>query len=170
MQKLNVQYPNEIIRVSEVIPQIISYIQKIIDNGFAYVVSDGSVYFDLKAYAKAGYAISETEDEETTTSFKRNSHDFALWKGRETTDVGFDADFIFEGSTIKCYGRPGWHIECSTMMDQTLGSDIDIHLGGIDLKFPRHTISDSSSCILSSVVSQGYNVVSDFLPYRSPLY
>jgi cysteinyl-tRNA synthetase len=156
MKKLNVEYPDEIIRVSEVIPDIIAYIQKIIDNGFAYVTSDGSVYFDTKEYVLAGYPFQEHEaptgePNESGGYHKKNVLDFALWKGRQPEDIGFDAEFAYDpykkwrgagampnGGKTKCYGRPGWHIECSTMINKTLGSDIDIHFGGIDLKFPHH--------------------------------
>jgi cysteinyl-tRNA synthetase len=155
MAKLNVRYPNVVIRVSEVLPQIINYIQKIIDNGFAYV-SDGSVYFDTDAYIKAGYKFDGTVDDEehesdntNSNTFlsniceniinqKKNKKDFALWKGRSIDEVGFDAEFIYDGQKNSCFGRPGWHIECSAMIHETIGPKLDIHLGGIDLKFPHH--------------------------------
>ena len=148
MGKLNVKLPDTIIRVSNVIPQIIAYIQVIIDNGFAYVTSDLSVYFDSNAYIKCGYEFDDTMDDDETAYHstlsplirlqKRNIKDFALWKGRETTDAGFAATFIYDNNTIISWGRPGWHIECSAMIHKTIGSDIDIHFGGIDLKFPHH--------------------------------
>jgi cysteinyl-tRNA synthetase len=102
MKKLNIQYPNVIIRVSEVIPQIIAYIQKIIDNGFAYPTKDGSIYFDTEKYKETGYEyitgsseeidkelfppevseISESE-ENGIRNTKKALRDFALWKGRK---------------------------------------------------------------------------------------
>ncbi len=69
---------------------------------------------------------------------KKNKKDFALWKARKSTEVGFDASFCYDGKNIQARGRPGWHIECSAMIDQTIGPDLDIHFGGIDLKFPHH--------------------------------
>jgi cysteinyl-tRNA synthetase len=148
MSKLNVKLPDVIIRVSDVIPKIIVYIQKIIDNGFAYVTQDGSVYFDSQAYVKEGYCHEDLIDEEETQyqselsplvlMQKRNQKDFALWKGRTELEVGFNTEFVYESRTIKSFGRPGWHIECSAMIDETIGSNLDIHLGGIDLKFPHH--------------------------------
>lgn len=146
MNKLNVQKPNVIIRVSECIPHIISYIQKIIDNGFAYPTDDGSIYFDSVAYEKAGYYFGPgVENEEYKSDIdvkillqKRNKRDFALWKGRPKSDVGFEAEFNYKDKKLNVYGICGWHIECSCMIDETLGSNLDIHLGGIDLKFPHH--------------------------------
>jgi cysteinyl-tRNA synthetase len=156
MRQLNVQTPNTIIRVSEVIPNIIAYIQKIIDNGFAYLVKDGSVYFDTDAYKNAGYDYAYNEEEVEHELFplqsgeiseyeqngirntRKSARDFALWKGRNKEEVGFDAYFSIPDLLILCYGRPGWHIECSTMIHETLGHHFDVHYGGIDLKFPHH--------------------------------
>ncbi len=148
MEKLNVKKPSIIIRVSDVLPQIVSYIQVMINKNFAYVTTDGSVYFDTDYYVGEGYKISDiiddSENEYVSTvsnnivSQKKNKKDFALWKGRSDNEIGFDVEFEFESTKIKCRGRPGWHIECSAMIHETLGSNIDIHFGGIDLKFPHH--------------------------------
>lgn len=148
MAKLNVKLPDVIIRVSEVIPQIVKYIQVIIDKGFAYVTTDGSVYFDTDAYKKAGYEFNDMVDEEeeayytevavTIMEQKRNKRDFALWKGRKENEVGFPVEFLYMGKSMRNNGRPGWHIECSCMINETLGESLDIHIGGIDLKFPHH--------------------------------
>jgi cysteinyl-tRNA synthetase len=139
MKQLNILYPDTIIRVSEVIPQIIHYIQVILDKGFAYVTFDGSVYFDTQSYKSAGYRYQGGEEE--PSSFKKSSLDFALWKGRDSSDVGFEAEF----NGKRCYGRPGWHIECSTMIQETLGDHLDVHYGGIDLKFPHHYNEEAQS-------------------------
>jgi len=148
MSKLNIKLPDTIIHVSDVLDKITEYIQKIIDNGFAYVTSDGSVYFDTDAYVKEGYYFAGLVDDDesayqselpkTLLQQKRNKIDFALWKGRLVSEIGFNAEFSFGGQVIKSWGRPGWHIECSTMIHQTIGQDLDIHFGGIDLKFPHH--------------------------------
>lgn len=147
MTKLNIQKPKVVIRVSEVIPEIIAYIQKIMDNGFAYPTKDGSVYFDSVAYENAGYVFGNNDvdieeykgkvDVKVLLS-KRNRRDFSLWKGREKSEVGFSADFIYKNEKTTLYGIPGWHIECSCMIDQTIGPVLDIHMGGIDLKYPHH--------------------------------
>lgn len=104
MVKLNVKLPDVIIRVSEVIPQIIAYIQKIIDNGFAYVTADNSVYFDTEQYIKQGYHFDGILEEEIELLQKKNSKDFALWKGRLAEDVGFDAKFVYNEKIIAAWG------------------------------------------------------------------
>lgn len=136
MRKLGVMEPDTITRVSEFIPEIIQYIEQIIKNGFAYV-SNGSVYFDSQAFKKAGFNFApfhqhgdDTFDNEVVhTSEKKCIQDFALWKASDK-DIFFDSPW---GT-----GRPGWHIECSTMASAILGNQIDIHSGGIDLAFPHH--------------------------------
>ena len=148
MAKLNVKLPDTIIRVSDVMPQIILYIQKIIDNGFAYVTSDSSVYFDTNEYIRHGYEFDNTIDDDERAYHstlspalrlqKRNKKDFALWKGRLASEVGFNAEFVCNEEKITSWGRPGWHIECSAMIHETIGPNLDIHFGGIDLKFPHH--------------------------------
>jgi len=147
MAKLNVRLPDVVIRVSEVMDRIVQYIQTIIDNGFAYV-SGGSVYFDSEAYVREGYPLENLVDEDESQYQselspliilqKKNKKDFALWKGREKTEVGFAVTFNYLGETINSWGRPGWHIECSTMIHETIGPHLDIHFGGADLKFPHH--------------------------------
>jgi len=157
MHKLKILYPHVIIRVSEVIREILEYIQVLIDKGFAYPTKDGSIYFDSEKYKEAGYEyvsgttqeidkelfppeISEISEnvENGLRNTKKGSKDFALWKGRKSSEIGFPANFTFENRVVSCYGRPGWHIECSAMINETLGDSFDIHFGGIDLKFPHH--------------------------------
>ncbi|UYV76253.1 CARS [Cordylochernes scorpioides] len=131
--------------VSEYIPQIVAYIQRILDNGMAYESPGGSVYFDtLKFHQSPGHsyaklvpeargdtsALEEGEGELTEGKEKRNPMDFALWKASKPGEPSWDSPW---GK-----GRPGWHIECSAMASDVLGSCLDIHTGGIDLKFPHH--------------------------------
>lgn len=122
-------------RVSEFINDIIDFVKQLIDKGYAYQ-SKGDVYFDVakdNAYGKLSnrntkdlmkaVRIESNED-------KRDALDFALWKGVGDNEFGWDSPW---GK-----GRPGWHIECSTMIHSLLGDSIDIHGGGKDLVFPHH--------------------------------
>ena len=146
MRALNVMYPNYITRVSEYIPEIIKFIQVILDRGYAYQVN-GSVYFDIESYKKGGhwYAklvpqdknqnLDELQEAEGALSSdnvneKKNKGDFALWKVSKPNEPFWDSPW---GK-----GRPGWHIECSVMSFSTFGQSLDIHSGGIDLRFPHH--------------------------------
>lgn len=147
MEALNVLPADVLTRVSEYVPEIIDYVQKIIDNGYAYE-SNRSVYFDTKAfdaspdhfYAKIvpeafgdNKALAEGEGELSATtekSEKRNVTDFAVWKASKPGEPSWDSPW---GK-----GRPGWHIECSAMASVILGESMDIHSGGFDLKFPHH--------------------------------
>ncbi|RHY33992.1 hypothetical protein DYB32_001226 [Aphanomyces invadans] len=136
---LNVLRVSSITRVSEHIPEIIAYIQSLGANGFAYVRSDG-VYFDTVAMgAKYGKLAPNTPQEYDNVvpedgavgGEKRNVRDFALWKlSKSPEEPGWESPWG--------RGRPGWHIECSAMTHHVLGDAIDVHSGGVDLRFPHH--------------------------------
>ncbi|KOS17031.1 putative cysteine--tRNA ligase [Escovopsis weberi] len=144
MDALNVLRPDRITRVTEYVPQIVSFVQRIVDKGFAYE-SEGSVYFDITAFEKAGNtyarlrpeskndkALQEEGEGSLSKSLggKRGAGDFALWKKSKAGEPFWPSPW---GD-----GRPGWHIECSVMASDVLGSQMDIHSGGIDLAFPHH--------------------------------
>lgn len=136
MESINVSKPDEIIRVSENIQDIIKFISVIIENGYAYV-SEKSVYFDSQKYIEDGFNFSfltnSDNNEHNKTDYadqKKDPRDFALWKSAKTIDISFESPWGL--------GRPGWHIECSTMIYKIFGNKIDVHSGGIDLKFPHH--------------------------------
>lgn len=145
MDNLHVRRPTTQIRVSECVPEIVVFIQKIIDNGYGYE-SNGSVYFDVAAFDNSEdhfYAKLEpenmgnmtlVEDGEgklaAATSEKRSPNDFALWKKSKAGEPTWESPWSA--------GRPGWHIECSVMSHYALGETFDIHTGGVDLKFPHH--------------------------------
>ncbi|XP_058633818.1 probable cysteine--tRNA ligase, mitochondrial isoform X2 [Onychostoma macrolepis] len=105
MQALRVLPPAVYMRVTDNIPQIVAFIERIIGNGHAYVTSQGS------------------QD-------KRDPRDFALWKAFKPHEPHWESPWG--------QGRPGWHIECSTIASSVFGSQLDIHSGGIDLAFPHH--------------------------------
>lgn len=146
MRSLNVLDPDVVTRVTEYGPQIVKFVEKIIENGYAYATSDGSVYFDIESFEKTQgnhYARLEPWNRNDkslqadgegalikSTTEKRNDADFALWKSSKPGEPAWDSPW---GP-----GRPGWHIECSAMASDVLGEKIDIHSGGIDLCFPHH--------------------------------
>ncbi|KAK5198906.1 cysteinyl-tRNA synthetase [Exophiala xenobiotica] len=146
MHDLNVLDPDDLVRVTENGKEIAEFVKKIADNNMAYRTSDGSVYFDIKAFEAAGYPYARLEpwnrndkelqaDGEGALSqkderVKRSDADFALWKASKPGEPSWDSQW---GP-----GRPGWHIECSAMASGKLGRQMDIHSGGIDLAFPHH--------------------------------
>ena len=133
---LNLEFPTYAPRVTETMDQIISFIQKLVDKGYAYVV-DGDVYFrvsKVKEYGElSGIKIEDlvagASERVEDKGVKEETTDFALWK---KTDEGIQFDSPWSK------GRPGWHIECSVMSNRYLGETIDIHAGGQDLAFPHH--------------------------------
>lgn len=144
MAALNVLPADVVTRVTEYVPQIADFVDKVVQKGFAYE-SDGSVYFDIAAFEKAGnqYArlrpdsrndqalIADGEGSlSKSAGGKRGAGDFALWKKSKPGEPSWPSPW---GE-----GRPGWHIECSVMASDVLGKQMDIHSGGVDLAFPHH--------------------------------
>lgn len=123
-------------RATENIDKIIEIVEKLIENGHAYV-SGNDVYFDSQSDGEYG-KLSHHNMEELeagaridVNEIKKHPFDFALWKGKkEEGEISWQSPW---GE-----GRPGWHIECSAMVNRYLGTDIDIHGGGVDLIFPHH--------------------------------
>ncbi len=138
LETLNVRRPGKTPRATESIDDMISLIEKMLENGSAYKSSDG-IYFDItksKDYGQLAHLNLENTTKERISNDeydKTNPRDFSLWKfySEEDGDVSYEAPF---GK-----GRPGWHIECSAMSMKNLSETIDIHTGGSDLIFPHHT-------------------------------
>jgi cysteinyl-tRNA synthetase len=130
------------------IQEQIEHIEKIIENGFAYIVN-GSVYFDVKKYSEkfeygilSGRKVDELAEETRTLNAqdeKRFFADFALWKKANPEDMQ-----IWRSPWGN--GNPGWHIECTAMSTKYLGNHFDIHGGGMDLKFPHHEDEIAQNC------------------------
>jgi len=121
-------------RVSSHIKEIIEFIQGLIDKGHAYVAPSGSVYFDVDTFPSYGLLSGTKKEEwnqgEEFVKEKRHPYDFAVWKAWKPGEPYWESPW---GK-----GRPGWHIECSTMSTRYLGEQFDIHGGGVDLVFPHH--------------------------------
>ncbi|OPX84831.1 MAG: Cysteine--tRNA ligase [Pelotomaculum sp. PtaB.Bin013] len=132
---LNVWRADKNPKVTEHIPDIIDMVDKLVQNGTAYVV-DGDVYFEVRKFAGYGKLSGRSlEDMQAGARVdvderKRDPMDFALWKSAKPGEPSWDSPW---GP-----GRPGWHIECSAMSLKYLGSNFDIHGGGFDLVFPHH--------------------------------
>lgn len=169
MNKLGVEIPAVICRVSDVIPDIVKYIQKILDNGFAYISDSGSIYLNTNEYESAGYTKNicgmDYSGENNLIHDKINIQDFVLWKKRDRCETGFEAEFIVGDIKYEIYGRPGWHIECSTIINEIIGDNLNIHIGGIDLKFPHHNneIIQANCYYHPKYLTREKNWCSDFL-------
>jgi len=135
-------------RATENIPAMIEMINKLIDQGYAYV-ADGHVLFDVTKYEKYGQLSHRSLEEMIAGNrievapYKKNPGDFVLWKPSKVED---DESSKFQNRRFNYPGRPGWHIECSAMSTGILGENFDIHGGGADLMFPHHENEIAQSC------------------------
>ncbi|MDQ3303252.1 MAG: cysteine--tRNA ligase, partial [Actinomycetota bacterium] len=135
LEKMGVALPDVEPRATEHIPEMIHLIEELIESGHAYAPDNGDVYYDVRSYPPYGALSKQRPDEmrETekgTTSYKKSPLDFALWKASKPGEPAWESPW---GS-----GRPGWHIECSAMVEKHLPDGADIHGGGTDLRFPHH--------------------------------
>lgn len=141
MQSIGVSRPDLEPKATESLDAMFTLIQKLIDSNHAYKTSDGDVYFDTSSdneYLSLSKRVQEEEEKQNrveSSSAKKNSADFALWKSVKDESITFDSPF---GA-----GRPGWHVECSAMIEKHLACGtnkyaVDIHGGGADLLFPHH--------------------------------
>jgi cysteinyl-tRNA synthetase len=146
MRLLRVRMPTLAPRATEHIDEIIAFVARIIERGFAYAAGSGesqSVYFDVKAFKAAGHTYAKLNpwaagsaelaahgESNFVTSEKRGDQDFALWKASKVGEPYWESPWG--------RGRPGWHVECSAMVHAAAGGQLDIHSGGEDLRFPHH--------------------------------
>lgn len=155
LQRLNVLPASAYPRASETINLMQHYISKLIADGFAYATTAGSVYFDSRSFETYGAISGNRLDslkpghhyEFTDEGDKRFHADWALWKAAGSrTEMIWDSPWGL--------GFPGWHIECTAMSLSLLGDRIDVHVGGIDLRFPHHENerAQSNSIINSEAV------------------
>lgn len=137
---LNCRPPTYEPRATGHVPEMIEMIATLIERGHAYPASDGSgdVYFDVRSWPAYGELSNQRIDDmqpapDAPPEGKRDPRDFALWKGHKPGEPETAA-----WSTPWGRGRPGWHLECSAMAAKYLGTEFDIHGGGLDLRFPHH--------------------------------
>ena len=148
-------------RATENIDAIIETVSTLIEKGHAYEV-EGDVYFSVESYKDYGKLSHQPlEDLESGVrkeldDKKRHPMDFALWKKRKTEDeIGWDSPWGI--------GRPGWHIECTAMVNRYLGHTIDIHSGGFDLIFPHHENEIAQSVCANGTAFANYWLHNGFI-------
>jgi len=135
MGALGVALPDIEPLATETIPEMISMMERLIAAGHAYA-AEGHVLFDVPSFPEYGALSRRPMDEMIAGArvevapYKKNASDFVLWKPSTDEQPGWDSPWG--------RGRPGWHLECSAMIEKHLGETIDIHGGGIDLQFPHH--------------------------------
>ena len=144
-ERLNVHPPDIEPFATDHINEMISFINELISNKNAYI-SDSNVLFDVSTFSEYG-SLSGRKVEDMipgsriqVASYKKGSSDFILWKPSKENEIGWESPWG--------RGRPGWHLECSTMIKKHLGETIDIHGGGEDLTFPHHEneLAQSKCC------------------------
>ncbi|MEH8097025.1 cysteine--tRNA ligase [Gallibacterium anatis] len=141
---LNIQRPDFEPRATHHIAEIIALVQKLIDNGHAYVAQNGDIMFDVDSFPEYGKLSRQDLSQLQAgarveiNDIKKNPMDFVLWKMSKENEPSWQSPW---GA-----GRPGWHIECSAMNCKQLGEHFDIHGGGSDLMFPHHENEIAQSC------------------------
>ena len=135
LKLLGVNLPDVEPRATEHIPEMISLIEELIESGHAYEAPNGDVYYSVESYPPYGRLSRQRpeemrETEKGATELKKSPLDFALWKASKLGEPSWESPW---GP-----GRPGWHIECSAMVEKHLPEGADIHGGGTDLRFPHH--------------------------------
>lgn len=133
LNELNISLPTHLPRVTENISYLEKFIKKLLKKSFAYKLEDG-IYFSIKKWEKYDKITNFSKDKLKTNDLSRNKNketDFVLWKFTNDNGIKFNSTF---GK-----GRPGWHTECSALISKYFkNKTIDIHGGGVDLKFPHH--------------------------------
>ena len=131
-------------RATEYIPEIIAMTRTLIDKGYAYRAANGDVMYSVRKFPNYGALSGRNIDESRAGArvqvdeFKHDPLDFVVWKHAKPGEPSWPSPW---GP-----GRPGWHIECSAMSTALLGDYLDLHGGGMDLKFPHHENEIAQSC------------------------
>jgi cysteinyl-tRNA synthetase len=157
---LGLGMPDELPKATDFIPQIIRFIEDLIERGFAYEI-EGDVYFRVARDPEYGRLSGQRPDqfeEQEPNPLKEDPRDFALWKANKPEE-----DTWWDSPWGK--GRPGWHIECSVMAEELLGPTFEIHGGGLDLVFPHHENELAQSGALGHSFAQiwAHNGILEFI-------
>jgi cysteinyl-tRNA synthetase len=155
MKALGVTSVSKYARATDFMPEIISQVKRLIENGNAYKIDGDGWYFDLKTFSEYGKlsgrttqmaddAVSRIDENDK----KRNRGDFCLWKFSKEDEPTWPAEF---GA-----GRPGWHIEDTAITERFLGPQYDIHGGGQDLIFPHHEAEIAQQCSVSGIKPENF--------------
>ena len=161
LEKLNIRKPDIIAKATDNIPEMIEYVQKIVDNGYAYETSTG-LYFDISKVKNYGILSGKNLQEEKSGARvdvdkeKKNPYDFAIWKKAPKNHI-----MQWDSPWGKSY--PGWHIECSAMSRKYLGEQFDIHTGGVDHIPIHHENEIAQSIGYSGKIPANYWVHGEFL-------
>ena len=143
LELLGVSLPDVEPRATEHIPEMISLIEELTEKGHAYAPGNGDVYFSVESFPYYGALSHQNpkemrETEKGQAEVKRSPLDFALWKASKPGEPEWPSPW---GP-----GRPGWHIECSAMVEKHLPDGADLHGGGTDIRFPHHENELAQSC------------------------
>ena len=143
LDRLNIERPEIICKATEYIPEMIEYVKKLVENGYAYETST-AIYFDVSKLDEYGVLSGANLNEQKAgvrielDQEKKNPYDFALW-------IKAPENHLMKWESPWGVGYPGWHIECSAMSNKYLGETFDIHTGGIDL-IPTHHENEIAQC------------------------
>lgn len=163
MADMNVKPATTHPQATQEIQGMIDMISTLIDKGYAYVVSDGTVYYRTRKFESYGKLSHKNLDDleaghrsiGVVGDEKEDDFDFVLWKPKKDGEPYWESPW--------CQGRPGWHIECSVMSKRYLGDEIDIHAGGEDLIFPHHENEIAQSEAANGVTFSRYWMHNGFL-------
>jgi cysteinyl-tRNA synthetase len=153
LDRLGVLRPDQMPRATEHIEAMVAMIGRLLDKGHAYA-AEGHILFSTKSFEAYGKLSRLDQDamiagaRVEVAPYKRDPSDFVLWKPSKPGEPGWPTPDSWQLSGL---GRPGWHIECSAMIEAGLGTPIDLHMGGQDLRFPHHENEIAQSCCAANL-------------------
>lgn len=148
LKRLGIRRADIVLHVGESMDEIIEFVRALIDKQAAYIGRDGSVYFrNVGVHGKLQNVNSEAQSSSQLNIVRESSADFTLWKTSKPGEPFWNVPWKCAAeANIPTAGRPGWHTECSAMASKIFGSTVDVHAGGIDLRFPHHE-NEESQCV-----------------------